>query len=255
MINTLRLTWTRENVTFGNQCYNDNDRDLSKCQPTLAFQTFTEQQDNTGQFRINDGIQFDETLGWFIPSGRGDHDLRIGTQYVVLRRLQPQRRQPERHVQPSARTTTNFNSARSAHLPGSLHHPRRRPEHLLREGALRLRVRAGQVAPEQPAHDEPRRALRPRDHPDPRDRRSAGHHVSGRPEQLPATRRPDLRPRRRQERRARRLRPVLRQDALRADRRALHGHAVHVLVHVHLAGQCGRMRGPATAPSRPIRSS
>jgi hypothetical protein len=79
--NTLRLTWTRENVTFGNPCYNDNDRDLSKCQPTLAFQTFTEQQDNTGQFRINDGIQVDETLGWFIPSGHGDHDLRIGAQY------------------------------------------------------------------------------------------------------------------------------------------------------------------------------
>jgi hypothetical protein len=80
-INTIRLTWTRENVTFGNQCYNDNGRDLSKCPPTLAFQTFTDQQDNTGQFRINDGIQFDETLGWFIPSGRGDHDLRIGGQY------------------------------------------------------------------------------------------------------------------------------------------------------------------------------
>ena len=80
-INTIRLTWTRENVTFGNQCYNDNGRDLSKCPPTLAFQTFTDQQDNTGQFRINDGIQFDETLGWFIPSGLGDHDLRIGGQY------------------------------------------------------------------------------------------------------------------------------------------------------------------------------
>jgi hypothetical protein len=80
-VNTIRLTWTRENVTFGNQCYNDNGRDLSKCPPTLNFQNFTDQQDNTGQFRINDGIQFDETLGWFIPSGRGDHDLRVGGQY------------------------------------------------------------------------------------------------------------------------------------------------------------------------------
>ena len=63
-------------MTFGNQCYNDNGRDLSKCPPTLAFQTFTDQQDNTGQFRINDGIQFDETLGWFLPGRHGDHDLR-----------------------------------------------------------------------------------------------------------------------------------------------------------------------------------
>lgn len=79
-VNTLRLTWTRENVTFGNGCYVANDRDLSKCQPTLAFQTFTDQQDNTGQFRINDGIALDETLGWFLPGRHGDHDLRIGGQ-------------------------------------------------------------------------------------------------------------------------------------------------------------------------------
>jgi hypothetical protein len=81
-INTLRLTWTRENVTFGNDCYTQNNRDLSKCPPTLAFQTFTDQQDNTGQFRINDGIQLDETIGWFIPGKGGDHDLKFGAQYT-----------------------------------------------------------------------------------------------------------------------------------------------------------------------------
>src|SRR5215203_5630219 len=80
-VNTLRLTWTRENVTFGNDCYTQNNRDLSKCQPTLAYQTFTEQQDNTGQYRINDGIALDETIGWFIPGMRGDHDVRLGAQY------------------------------------------------------------------------------------------------------------------------------------------------------------------------------
>ena len=80
-VNTLRLTWTRENVTFGNACYNDNGRDLSKCQPTLAFQSFTDQQDNTGQFRINDAIQLDETLGWFLPNRHGDHDVKFGAQY------------------------------------------------------------------------------------------------------------------------------------------------------------------------------
>jgi hypothetical protein len=80
-VNTMRVTWTRENVTFGNACYTENGRDLSKCPPTLAFQTFTDQQDNTGQFRINDGISLDETLGWFLPGRHGDHDLRIGAQY------------------------------------------------------------------------------------------------------------------------------------------------------------------------------
>ena len=80
-VNTMRLTWTRENVTFGNSCYNANDRDLSKCPVTLAFQSFTDQQDNTGQFRINDAIQFDETVGWFLPNRHGDHDIKFGAQY------------------------------------------------------------------------------------------------------------------------------------------------------------------------------
>ena len=53
-VNTMRLTWTRENVTFANACFNGNGRDLSKCEPTLSFQNFIDQQDNTGQSRIND---------------------------------------------------------------------------------------------------------------------------------------------------------------------------------------------------------
>jgi hypothetical protein len=81
-VNTLRLTWTRENVTFANACYNGNGRNLANCQPTLAYQNFTDQQDNTAQFRINDGIAFDDTLAWFLPGKRGDHDIKAGVQYV-----------------------------------------------------------------------------------------------------------------------------------------------------------------------------
>jgi hypothetical protein len=80
-VNTLRLTWTRENVAFANHCFNSNGRDLSQCEPTLAFQTFTDQQDNTAQARVDDAIQLDETLAWFIPSGHGDHDVKFGAQY------------------------------------------------------------------------------------------------------------------------------------------------------------------------------
>ena len=80
-VNTLRLTWTRENVAFANHCFNTNGRDLSKCEPTLAFQDFTDQQDNTGQSRINDAIQLDETLAWFLPGKHGDHDIKFGAQY------------------------------------------------------------------------------------------------------------------------------------------------------------------------------
>jgi hypothetical protein len=81
MVNTLRVTWTRENVTFANACYNNNGRDMTKCPVTLAFQTYTDQQDNTAQARINDGVQAEETLAWFLPGHHGDHDLKVGAQY------------------------------------------------------------------------------------------------------------------------------------------------------------------------------
>jgi hypothetical protein len=81
-VNTLRVAWTRENVTFGNACYTANNRDLSACEPTLAYRNFTQQQDNTGQYRINDGIAIDDTLAWFLPGKHGDHDIKAGIQYV-----------------------------------------------------------------------------------------------------------------------------------------------------------------------------
>ena len=80
-VSTLRVTWTRENVTFANHCFNTNGRDLSKCPVTLAFQDYTDQQDNTAQARINDGIQAEETLGWFLAGLGGDHDIKLGVQY------------------------------------------------------------------------------------------------------------------------------------------------------------------------------
>ena len=83
-VNTLRLAWTRENVAFANPCFNSNGRDMTQCQPTLAFQTYTTQQDNTAQSRINDGVQLDDTLAWFIPGKGGDHDIKAGAQYEYV---------------------------------------------------------------------------------------------------------------------------------------------------------------------------
>jgi len=80
-VNTLRLGWTQEDVSFGNPCYNGNGRDQAACLPTLAFETFTDQQNNTAQSRVNDSYQFEDTLSWFIPGKKGDHDLKMGVQY------------------------------------------------------------------------------------------------------------------------------------------------------------------------------
>jgi hypothetical protein len=80
-VNTLRMNWTQEDVSFGNPCYNDNGRDQAACPPTLSFDTFTDQQNATAQSRVNDAFQFEDTLSWFLPGMMGDHDVKIGAQY------------------------------------------------------------------------------------------------------------------------------------------------------------------------------
>ncbi len=81
-VNTFRLTWTRENVSFANNCFTTNGRDMTQCPVTLQFQDYTDQQNNVAQARINDGIQVENTLAWFIPGKGGDHDLKLGVQYA-----------------------------------------------------------------------------------------------------------------------------------------------------------------------------
>jgi len=79
-LNILRLAWTQEDVAFANPCYNGG-RDQAACLPTLAFQTFTTQQSNVAQSRVNDAIQVEDTLSWFLPGRRGDHDVKMGIQF------------------------------------------------------------------------------------------------------------------------------------------------------------------------------
>jgi hypothetical protein len=83
-VNTLRLAWTREDVAFANPCFNGNGRDQAACPPSLSFQTFTTQQNGTAQSRVNDGIQAQDTISWFIPGRAGDHDVKVGAEYEYI---------------------------------------------------------------------------------------------------------------------------------------------------------------------------
>jgi Carboxypeptidase regulatory-like domain/TonB dependent receptor/TonB-dependent Receptor Plug Domain len=80
-VNTLRLGWTQEDVSFGNPCFNGNGRNQAGCPPTLNFADFTDQQSAVAQARVNDAVQIEDTLSWFIPNLKGDHDLKAGVQY------------------------------------------------------------------------------------------------------------------------------------------------------------------------------
>jgi len=75
--NTLRLAWTQEDVAFANPGFNSNGRRQDLLPPTLAFQTFTDQQSAVAQARINDGYQVEDTFSWFVRN----HDIRFGAQY------------------------------------------------------------------------------------------------------------------------------------------------------------------------------
>ncbi|MCA1651840.1 MAG: carboxypeptidase-like regulatory domain-containing protein, partial [Acidobacteria bacterium] len=52
-VNTLRLSWTQEDVAFANPCFNGNGRNQAQCPPTLTYQTFIDQQSSVAQARIN----------------------------------------------------------------------------------------------------------------------------------------------------------------------------------------------------------
>lgn len=80
-VNTLRLAFTRENVAFANPGFNSNGRRQDQLSPTLAFLTFTDQQSNVAQARINNAYQFEDTFSWFVPGKKGDHDIKVGFQY------------------------------------------------------------------------------------------------------------------------------------------------------------------------------
>jgi hypothetical protein len=80
-LNALRVSFTRENVSFGNPGFNRNGRRQEELPPTLQFLTFVDQQSNVAQARINNAVQLEDTYSWFLPGRRGDHDLKFGVQY------------------------------------------------------------------------------------------------------------------------------------------------------------------------------
>jgi hypothetical protein len=79
-VNTMRLSWTQEDVAFANPCFNTNGQSQAACEPTLNFQTYTAQQNSTAQARVNDAYQLEDTFSWFVPGHGGDHDIKFGAQ-------------------------------------------------------------------------------------------------------------------------------------------------------------------------------
>jgi Carboxypeptidase regulatory-like domain len=116
-VNTFRVSGTREDVTFGNPRYFDNQRqDLLP--PTLDYLSFEDQQSPRHQRRLDVAYAMDDTFAWFIPGKGGDHDLKFGVQYIWASLLFQQ--------QQNMNGTFNFNHD----LPFDAANPRSYPDRL-----------------------------------------------------------------------------------------------------------------------------
>jgi carboxypeptidase family protein/TonB-dependent receptor-like protein len=84
-INTMRLTYTRENVKFANPGYADNGGHQELLPPQLNMLTFFDGQASAASSRLDQAWQLVDTFSWFKPGWHGDHDVKFGFQYEYAR--------------------------------------------------------------------------------------------------------------------------------------------------------------------------
>jgi hypothetical protein len=82
-VNTLKFSYTHEDVFFGNPGYFDNG-DQAALAPQLVHQTFTDGPSTRANRRMDPAYQIDETFAWFLPNKQGDHDLKFGASWYYL---------------------------------------------------------------------------------------------------------------------------------------------------------------------------
>jgi hypothetical protein len=80
--NTIRAGWTYEKNGFTDARI-QNGTPQTELAPTLTMATFADGPPRGAQFRINDSYEISDAFSQFIPSFLGgDHDLKVGGQYI-----------------------------------------------------------------------------------------------------------------------------------------------------------------------------
>ena len=82
-VNVLKLSYTHEDVFFGNPGYFANLDQWLKT-PQLVHQTFTDGASTRANRRMDPAYQIDDTFAWFVPGKKGDHDFKFGASYYYL---------------------------------------------------------------------------------------------------------------------------------------------------------------------------
>jgi hypothetical protein len=82
-VNTLKFSYTHEDVFFGNPGYFETN-DQTALKPLLVHQTFEDGFATRANRRMDPAYQLDETFAWFLPGRKGDHDVKFGASYYYL---------------------------------------------------------------------------------------------------------------------------------------------------------------------------
>jgi hypothetical protein len=82
--NTLRFAFTSEDLVMANPGFIANGHRQDLLPPTLRYATFADQQREGAQIKVDHALQAEDTLAWFVPGKKGDHDVRLGAQYQYV---------------------------------------------------------------------------------------------------------------------------------------------------------------------------
>ncbi len=93
IVNQFRFGWTREDDRFAQNdfsdcpgggfdaCSNQNLLEQQNVGANISYLTFLDGPRNVGTHWITNSPEISETLSWFIPDKKGDHDLKFGAKY------------------------------------------------------------------------------------------------------------------------------------------------------------------------------
>ena len=82
--NTMRMSWTMEDINRSNPQYFDNGQKQWELPATQSYLSFIDVQNPAGERRINHAWNIENTFTWFVPGKRGDHDIKIGGQFQAI---------------------------------------------------------------------------------------------------------------------------------------------------------------------------
>ncbi len=80
-VNTFRISAVSEDVFFGNPRFNAGEPQSSQ-PPLLDYLSFEDQQSARASRRLDVAYGADNVFAWFIPGKRGDHDVKVGFNYL-----------------------------------------------------------------------------------------------------------------------------------------------------------------------------